>query len=458
MIRKITSILKYIHSWVPFSWQGLALLLLIAYLVFLPILNENDVVLSVVCLSLIVLLIASWIGSLLVAYRLRNRTSIEVLISQATSTSQRGVGELESLVKGQLLLRGEGFRLLPFFGMNVTLNWQSSDLQSFRFYLSSIWDSSLVAATKEFSFPYRGTWNLKSIQATLNGPFRLTKMAWNIPLPKNYMWNVGVSVPSGSMLPLLTSSNQPGGEILDESVRLGDYYDLKPYHPSDGINRVVWKIFAKSGYLIAREPERASSPEGNLLMYVWANKHHDVLAGVALRYLLSTSEAKISYTFGCLGMKSGAGTHTFESSRSLLIESAMEANDSKLSHSIGAFIDASRANASGHGSSFQSITIFCDESNFSTSKSIEKAIEIGALCQKVGLRPNFFIPKLTSKPFSKEPSLQSKLYDLSVKLKLLQPKEPLLSASATSAPTQLGIFENACQQNRWGLYRDRGLI
>ena len=97
----------------------------------------------------------------------------------------------------------------------------------------------------------------------------------------------------------------PGDELTAQEERLGDYYDLKKYHPSDGAKKIVWKIYAKTKNLVSRHPEQSSSPSGEALVYCLAEKQDDETARRCLNYLEQIDNHDLQIAFDCLGNRHG---------------------------------------------------------------------------------------------------------------------------------------------------------
>ncbi|RMD85406.1 MAG: DUF58 domain-containing protein [Candidatus Dadabacteria bacterium] len=73
--------------------------------------------------------------------------------------------------------------------------------------------------------------------------------------------------------------------MISDKLRTGDPFDLKPYHPSDGMRKILWKIYAKTGELISRHPEKSMTPEGKVALYAIADRSGDPLCSIAYQYL-----------------------------------------------------------------------------------------------------------------------------------------------------------------------------
>jgi len=254
-------------------------------------------------------------------------------------------------------------------------------------------------------------------------------------------------LPYSISLPLVASSSEPGGEIIDNKNRLGDYYDLKPYHPSDGMSRVVWKILAKSGQLISRQPEPTSTPEGEVLMFLVARPSEDEIAGTALKYLIAARTNNIAFRFGCLGMQNLEAQSTVEKSYSLIIESAVRANLDSIETEYSAFITSALTSKR-----YRSVNIFCSEESFSNETLLEPLRRIAALSESQNLTPMFFIP--SSENILPATTPPTKLEQIAVGFRLITPSK---SYNNRHEPVLLPSFERECMSKGWGLRRDRGV-
>lgn len=85
--------------------------------------------------------------------------------------------------------------------------------------------------------------------------------------------------PMGPMTPLQQICN---GDLLaqPEGSLEGDLVEMRSYAPGDPLKWVLWKIYARTGKLLVRMPERAVSPCDRLLAYFVAGAHDEPTAGV----------------------------------------------------------------------------------------------------------------------------------------------------------------------------------
>ncbi len=426
----------------------MTLLAVLAFFFAGPIRFQSDVVLSVVAFCLTALLGVTWLLTVVGFYR--TQRTLGVTISAQPTIKPDPETPNGALIAGEqsiLSVELSKARLLPFFMLNIDLTWRPTLPEAPSFSLDSMWNSSQTVAQHPIVIPNRGTWAISSIQATLTGPLKLTRCRWKVKHKKTYSWNVALRLPYNISLPLLASSSEPGGDVMDNNNRLGDYYDLKPYHPSDGMSRVVWKILAKSGQLISRQPEPTSTPEGELLMFLVARPTEDEIAAIALKYLISARQGNIAFRFGCLGMQNLEAQSTVETAYSLLIESAIGASIDNVEAEYSSFITSALASKR-----YQSINIFCSEESFSQEALIEPLRRIATLSESQNLTPMFFIP--SSQNISPLTPTPSRLEKLAVGYRLITPPK---FSNTRLEPVLLPSFERECISKGWGLRRDRGV-
>jgi hypothetical protein len=449
MIRHISATLFLILRWIPFTGRAVTLLAVLAFFFAGPIRLQSDVILSVVAFCLAALVAVTWL--LTVAGFYRTQRTLTVTISAEPSIKPDPETPIGALIAGeQTILRVElaRARLLPFFTLDIELTWRPALAEVPLFNLTSMWNSPQTIAEYPIVIPHRGVWTISTIRATLTGPLKLTRIRWKVKHKPAYSWNVALRLPYSISLPLLASSSEPGGEVLDNNNRLGDYYDLKPYHPSDGMSRVVWKILAKSGQLISRQPEPTSTPEGELLMFLVARPTDDEIAAIALKYLIAARQNNIAFRFGCLGMQNLDGQSTVEKSYALIIESAVRATFENMDAEYSSFITSALTSKR-----YQSVNIFCSEESFSKESLIKPLRQIALLTERQNLTPTFFIP--SSRNEIPAPPTPSRLEQLAVGYRLIAPSK---SSNQRLEPVLLPSFETECISKGWGLRKDRGVV
>lgn len=438
------TIMKYdihrIHAILPLSWQGLLLSFLLIYFLALPINSGNDVILTVVTFCIIPLLCLTLAATIFLRRRLIQHLTFKLNIAGRPEAKE----PLVSQIPLNLIATVNNCRLFPFFSLELRLEWNSSITHDTTFAISSAWESRLLAANQTITFPHRGRWQIERASALLRGPLRLTRVSWQLPLPDDHFWEIGVAVPESQRLPIITSSSQPGDAFVDVNNRKGDYYDLKPYHSSDGLNRIVWKIYAKSGQLISRKPEPASDPEGRMLLFLWAQAEHDELAGICLRYLLAASDSEIAFTFGCHGMNNRVPAETYQQARSMIIDSVWNTELINPADSLQSFLEALPDR-----SHYERINIFCSETMLAEDANIKTIEVLGNQAKLQGLDPVFVIPKLWNVKYKED--VTHTMMELAIRSRLVTRSSQ--DTIYLPPPVLLSAFEDVCSRNQWKLVR-----
>ncbi len=82
----------------------------------------------------------------------------------------------------------------------------------------------------------------------------------------------------------------------------GDRIDLRTYAPGDPVRYILWKVYARTGELMVRTPERAYQPAKRMLAFLIVSKEDEVAAGLATVVLQGDLLGKDWY-FGVDGVK-----------------------------------------------------------------------------------------------------------------------------------------------------------
>jgi Protein of unknown function DUF58 len=80
----------------------------------------------------------------------------------------------------------------------------------------------------------------------------------------------------------------------------GDLLEMRAYAPGDPLKNVLWKVFARTGQLLVRMPERAVQPCERTLAYLVAGPGDEPAAGIA-RKVLETGMLGRDFLFGADG-------------------------------------------------------------------------------------------------------------------------------------------------------------
>ena len=194
-----------------------------------------------------------------------------------------------------------GTNLLPFFSLEVKRRFAEEGVISpthvIRGRATEEGKRTLVDTVK---FPHRGYWTVPGCEFTLRDAFGLTAMAWEGASSSG----IEVHAPTIPIvpLPIVAASSRAGDQMQQSRERSGDLFDIKPYDPSDGTKRILWKTFAKSGQLVVRRPEPAVIPEGEVALYLIAGPEDDHVAGALQGYVDQLEANQIVTLFGTDGM------------------------------------------------------------------------------------------------------------------------------------------------------------
>lgn len=150
-------------------------------------------------------------------------------------------------------------------------------------------------SSEVITFPHRGVWRSEGFVASIEDAFGLSKWDFNIPSPG--LWEVSAKPRRLSQLPVVAASTRIGEEQNLSDKRTGDLFDLKAYEKTDGIKRVLWKTYARTGELVVRRPEPAVLPDGEVAIFFVASDKEDHVAAALLGYIGQLKEAEVETIF-----------------------------------------------------------------------------------------------------------------------------------------------------------------
>jgi hypothetical protein len=238
--------------------------------------------------------------------------------------------------------------------------------------------------------PHRGNWDIHGVRCSLGDLTGFIRTTWNVPLETALI----VTPPEqpDALLPLISSTQRAGDLLADAVHRLGDPFDIKPYHPSDGVKKIVWKAFAKSGQLLSRHAEASMTPEGFVALFVLAQANDDEVCGKALAYINSLCELKLDLLLGCEGQSDRAAGYSNETSLELLIDSTWDAIKSdkiSLKRDLQTLLDG--CTQTGVGVNLRKIIIFCSGDRVAAPGGADLMRVIMAWMEERQIEPVFFI-------------------------------------------------------------------
>lgn len=93
-----------------------------------------------------------------------------------------------------------------------------------------------------------------------------------------------------------------GGDDMSDprGEPVGDRVDMRQYAAGDPPKLLLWKLYARTGKLMVRQPERAISPTPKTCAYLVAGPQDETVAGV-MRALLESGVLGVNWRFGADG-------------------------------------------------------------------------------------------------------------------------------------------------------------
>jgi hypothetical protein len=389
----IASILTRHLSRSPLTTRGAILLLFSAYLLLGPVPNSSDIVAAALAYGLLTLLGVIASAAMLQALFVKRSLSIDLRPPDERLISGRAARCVIILSR---------IRLIPGMVLEVqpVSVHREIAIPTLRLLKGTETEHRI---TVDLVAPHRGNWDIHGVRCSLGDLTGFIRTTWNIPLETSLV--VAPPEQPEALLPLISSTQRAGDLLADAVHRLGDPFDIKPYHPSDGVKKIVWKAFAKSGQLLSRHAEASMTPEGFVALFVLARTNDDEVCGKALAYINSLSELKLDLLLGCEGQGDRAAGYSNETSLDLLIDStwdALESDQTSLNRDLQTLLDGCAQ--TGVGVNLRKIIIFCSGDRIAAPGGAELMRAIMAWMEIHQIEPVFFItqPRIdtTSERFS----------------------------------------------------------
>lgn len=396
--------------------RGAVLLAFSIYLLSIPVASHSDIVGAVVSVSIITLLVLTIIISLMRGMSLRNKFNVtlyppEPFQAQADQSSNNNLStddlQASSDTSSIIVLRTSPVSIPPFFSLTLCLTLESGEVILHNFMLtgSSRRDRVLI---QKIDFPHRGDWKIEQIDASIGDRLGLISFKWK-PLSDRAINSFRIYPPkhSSSIPPVISSSSKAGDAISDIRERHGDPYDLKPHHPSDGMRKVAWKIFAKTGELIARHSEHTMTPEGQTLLFCIADTKDDDVCASVVAYMKVLDQRELETFFSCEGNNSGEIARTPEEARDLLVQTVWNtttSNTESVKADLSILINLFRKTFSD--SNVRKVIVFCSERRLASQSGYDICKSVGDYLTSLKIEPIFSIiesspTKKSSQPLAK---------------------------------------------------------
>lgn len=365
--------------------RGSALALFATYLVAVPVRNDADIVAAVFATTMFSVILAL-LGLTLVSGR-RLKRELAIALSAPDSghlIAQREVG---------CLLKIGPISIWPLFHVTGRFVFQSNAVKLPLYRLTGSYTESRLLPLP-IVFPHRGRWNLEAIDATFGDQLGLAQYRWR-SAPEKVRTSITVRPPVWDLpnLPVFTSSHRSGDLVSDLHERRGDPFDLKPYHPADGMRRIAWKIFARRGELIARHPEASMTPEGQIVLYTLADENEDEVCSAALTYARQLDDAGLELFLGTAGMGSTSPARSVDGAERLMIDSVWSSRTLGVEehrNELGEFIRQVRA-VLGPTSALERLVVFCSAQRLAHEPSAAGCEALAHWLVSQGIKPIFFV-------------------------------------------------------------------
>lgn len=408
--------------------RGGVVVLIATLLVAGPVRQSSDIVASVVSYILLSAIAILGLLSFLKGRSSRRRLSLRIVAdpSRATYAGQRC----------DCVIVIGGVQTLPFFKTEVVLTFPDDRVSPIIIDLvGSFGEETPVSYT--LTFPHRGEWEVSQAKVHIGDLFNLTRYSFTARATNSTI-KVYPKIENSKSFPLIASASVPGDLIHDQHRRDGDPFDLKTYHPSDGMNRIVWKIYAKSGELFSRYPEPSHTPSGEIAMFVIADKEEDHVCSASLRYIEAATSAGIEIIFGTEG--SSALTSRSGEASELLIQAAWsKRGKQELANDLNRFLN--ELNERSGGRNVERVVVFAPVERY-YDKWSETLGLVGEIIAARGIAPVFLLVKRNESgdAVTKKRSVESYLSSLF----LAQEREAAFREEKISEP-----FLQRCLKSHW---------
>lgn len=401
-----------------------------AYLLLGPVRANTDIVSVSLVSALLAVLLLTAVTVSLAGLALHRSMTVTVSPPGQPTTS----GE-----ETRIILSVSPARILPFTSLELSLVFEHSGAVPALARVSGTRREARVIPL-DLNFPHRGSWDIRSVMCRYRDITGLVNHTWEIP----QQTGVVITPPLAyeSRLPILSSVQRPGDQVVDIFNKQGDPYDIKAYHPSDGLNRIVWKAFAKRGELLSRHPEASMTPEGFVVVFVVALQQDDDTCARALAYTESLEKLNLQIIGGCLGGYDHPPAHTSNDLRELLIDSVWEASSSRtLQRDAAALLD--NCAQSNPGAAVSRLIIFVSGDFVAEDEQRKELGSLAMWLENQGIAPTFCLSPSRAIGHSKSPRLLDRITTFVV--------EPLPTKSSTAPPAHT-VFLTECLRHNWEVH------
>ena len=336
-------LLKLYKSYFPLKATSFAALLLCTWSYYYIAVKKEDLVLSVLALSITSTILVLTILNLLAYLKLKNKLNLNLILSDTVSKT---ANKLNLGVKNCNIPSFFSLKVSPLFSSSSETITVVSDL-----ILSGKFEDTQYS-NFNVSFPHRGYWKFKGYELEIGDILGISKKSWRILDDKKV--KVSPKPVHIQQIPMIASSARSGDELNLPKERSGEPFDIKPYEKSDGVRRILWKTYARTKELYVRRPELAVIPEGEVAIFLIAKKEDDAVAAAALKQVEYLNQQDLVVCFGADG--SDKISYQYKNIEEEILKSAFSSQAGK-AESILRFIKTLEE----QNYSVSQINVFCPE-------------------------------------------------------------------------------------------------
>ena len=302
------------------GWATTGAVAVIIFLLFGPVSKETDIYAAVLAYALLGFVLLIFIVTTIAGILIRRNMRISISPPSQEHDGSNGGFRISSDQPTISVVRISDLVVPPLYYVSLRLEFDGRDVPPVRHRITGSARKDRVIS-EEITFPHRGLWTPMRLAVRFGDSLGISVMNWELSDEEiRKTFKVHPPVRASGDLPVLSSCNRPGDTLTDLNERKGDPYDLKPYQHSDGVRKILWKIYAKSGELISRHPEPSMTPEGQVLVFATASREEDHVCGAVVSYLKRLEATNLEIFFGCEGMENRPLVHDADDAEELLID------------------------------------------------------------------------------------------------------------------------------------------
>lgn len=342
--------------------------------------QEQDIIAEVIVYTSALLIALLGIEIFVQYLLLRKQILLELIGNKNAVSGVMGSEELELIVQNA--------KILPLLELRIEPYWENSRMPVGTFLFSGL-SKAKRSISVPIIFPHRGVWSCNKVNYKFNDHFGFFKVQGQIQLKERFACKVEPANNSYSDLPIISSMQREGTDFPTQGNPQGDALELKSYHPSDGLKKIAWKIYARSSELLSRHPEPSMSPEGRIAVLCLAGTQQDAAARLCLNYLKKAESRELLIVASCLGNSSRDLSDSTESFKELLIETAWNANYSQqtLLNALASHLEIHKKN------SYSNLLIFISEGETQLKEYLKLLEELNNILKTNSIEPIFLVAK-----------------------------------------------------------------